>query len=288
MQVTAGELSWTVNGLELKGLAWGDPEGRPVLALHGWLDNAASFALLAPHLSDCRVVALDLPGHGRSDWRSPDATYQIFDDLPQILGVVDQLGWGRFDLLGHSRGASISTLFAAVFPERVGRLVLLDGVVPPPEQETGFVAQMQNFVRDKNRLQSRPSRVYNSVADAVASREEQGLRREAAELIVQRNLRACENGFTWTTDPRLRGASAVKLTAQQLEAVLSAVHMPTLLLVADWGPDLAPEQRFGLALERIPRLVLEQVSGGHHFHMEDGVAKLGDRIQRFLEGNTEV
>jgi len=280
----ADELTWTVHGLQLRGLAWGPSDGRPLLALHGWLDNAASFALLAPHLTAHRVVALDLSGHGRSAWRSPDATYQIFDDLPQILAVVELLGWHQCDLLGHSRGAAISSLFAALFPQRVGRLVLLDGVAPPLDEKTDFVTQMQNFIRDKGRLQSRRSRVYKSVADAVASREEQGLTREAASLLVRRNLRACEGGYTWTTDPRLRGASAVKLTAEQLEAVLSAVSMPTLLLVADWGPAAPPEDRFRMAIEHIPDLTTEQVSGGHHFHMEEGVAKLSDRIQQFLEG----
>ena len=63
----AAELTWNVDGLALKGLAWGDPADAPVLALHGWLDNAASFALLAPQLSGHYVVALDLTGHGQSD-----------------------------------------------------------------------------------------------------------------------------------------------------------------------------------------------------------------------------
>ena len=63
---SAVPLEWRVNGLKLAGLSWGDPSGRPLLALHGWLDNAASFSQLAPLLTDFYVVAVDLTGHGQS------------------------------------------------------------------------------------------------------------------------------------------------------------------------------------------------------------------------------
>ena len=63
---TANPVEWHVNGLKIAGLAWGQPDRTPLLALHGWLDNAASFAILAPMLDQYYVVALDLTGHGLS------------------------------------------------------------------------------------------------------------------------------------------------------------------------------------------------------------------------------
>ena len=61
--------------LTLRGKCWGPADGRPVLALHGWLDNASSFDLVAPALAarGFRVVALDLAGHGLSDHRPASA-----------------------------------------------------------------------------------------------------------------------------------------------------------------------------------------------------------------------
>lgn len=279
---TPSEVRWQVDGLTLAGLAWGDPSARPVLALHGWLDNAASFAMLAPLMPDHYVVALDLTGHGQSDWRSPDATYQVYDDLPQIHGVVDQLGWEQFHLMGHSRGAIISSLFAASFPERIAHLVLLDGLSPPPLDDSEFVIQMRSYVLEKKRLMARRARAYRSVEAAVAVREEQGLSREAAGLIAGRNLRPCEGGYTWTTDPRLRGASAVKLTPGQVDAVLGSVEAPTLLLAAEQGFAASHAKRFSALSERMPDVLLETIPGSHHFHMESGVVKLGERIQQFL------
>lgn len=282
----ATELQWEIHGLTLAGLAWGDPGHRPLLALHGWLDNAASFAMLAPHLPGYYIVALDLTGHGRSDWRSPDATYQVYDDLPQIAALLDILGWQSCDLVGHSRGAIISSLFAAAFPERIQRLVLLDGISPPPLAESEFALQMRNYVIEKKRLMGRKARVYSSIDQAVSVREEQGLGRDAASAIASRNLRATDGGYSWTTDPRLRGASAVKLTEGQVDTVLSALVMPTLLLLAEQGLAATRTEQITALGEQIPGATVETIAGGHHFHMEEGVAKLGERILQFLLGES--
>jgi pimeloyl-ACP methyl ester carboxylesterase len=284
--VTGGEaaqLTWEIDGLTLKGLAWGEPGGRPVLALHGWLDNAASFALLAPLLKGHYVVAPDLTGHGQSDWRSPDATYQVYDDIPQIVGIVDLLGWDDFNLLGHSRGAIISSILASAFPERVRRLVLLDGVSPPPLAENEFVGQLRNYVIERKRLLARRPRIYPDVQAAVAAREEQGLTPEAASLIARRNLRPCEEGYLLTTDPRLRGASAVKLTPGQVKAMLDALETPTLLMMAEQGLAVTHAKRFSAMDEHVPRARVEAFPGGHHFHMESEVATLATRILTFFE-----
>ena len=82
-------MDWEINGLRLAGLSWGDTRRPTVLALHGWLDNAASFSVLAPLRVQHHVISIDLTGHGRSACQSADAGYQIWDDLPELLGVLD-------------------------------------------------------------------------------------------------------------------------------------------------------------------------------------------------------
>jgi pimeloyl-ACP methyl ester carboxylesterase len=281
--VQAQPMNWQVNGLNLAGLSWNNTAAKPLLALHGWLDNAASFNLLAPLLGDYHVVALDLTGHGRSDHRSADATYQIWDDLPEILGVVDALGWGTFTLLGHSRGAFISTLLAGSFPERVQQLVLLDGVSPGPVAEGEFPGQMRKFIQEKRHWQGSSQRVFGSVAAAASSRIHAGMPEAAAMELIQRNLAPCEGGFSWTTDPRLRGASAVKLTAGHIQAVWQALSMPTLLLLADDGIATQRERGSAWAQQYIDDLQVDTISGGHHFHMEACVDIVAARITQFLQ-----
>jgi len=274
-------MDWQVNKLQLAGLSWGEAGDKPVLALHGWLDNAASFAFLAPRLTGHYVVALDLTGHGKSARRSADASYQIWDDLPEILGVMDALGWESCDLIGHSRGAIISTLLASAFPERVRRLVMLDAVAPDPVPAQHFPRQLRKALQDKMQLQVKPDRMFDSIEEAVASRAARGLSLLAATTMVERNLCDCAEGVQWTTDPRLRGASAMKMTEEHIQAVLSALAMPTLLLLGQDSLGRSPEA-VQYAQRYVPHLTVQILAGGHHFHMEDEVADVARAIQQFI------
>jgi pimeloyl-ACP methyl ester carboxylesterase len=274
-------LQWRVNGLQLAGLCWGDPGEKPLLALHGWLDNAASFACLAPLLNGYYVVAPDLTGHGQSARRSADASYQIWDDLPEILGVLELLGWGSFHLMGHSRGAIIASLLASAFGERVRSLALLDALSPQPVPQENFPSQLRKALLDKATLLSRADRIFPDIEAAIATRAEFGLPSSAARLLVERNLRDCPEGVVWTTDARLRGASAVKMTEGQIQAVLSALQMPVLLLLARDSAIQLP----GLA-EYAQRymecLTVQTVAGGHHFHMESSVGEIAQQLHSFM------
>ncbi|MDQ6647717.1 MAG: alpha/beta hydrolase, partial [Pseudomonadota bacterium] len=117
--------------LSLRAQRWGDEALPPLLALHGWLDNAASFARVAPLLAERHhVIALDLSGHGHSDHLPAGASYHYLDYVRDVLAVVETLQLHRFTLLGHSLGAGVSSLVAAAMPERIERLFLIEGLGP--------------------------------------------------------------------------------------------------------------------------------------------------------------
>ena len=133
------ELRVTVrDGLTLAARAWGTlrPTSSVVLALHGWLDNASSFDLIAPLLlglpSEPYVVALDFAGHGRSDWRGRGMAgfgYHFVDFVADTKHFVDRLGLAagaELTVLGHSMGGNVGLVLAGTFPELVSRLILVD------------------------------------------------------------------------------------------------------------------------------------------------------------------
>ena len=284
MSVQAAQAKeWQLDGLTIAGLAWGDPAGKPLLALHGWLDNAASFSELAPLLSDYYVVALDLTGHGQSSRRSADASYQIWDDLPQITAVVQALGWQEFALIGHSRGAIIGALLSGARPDLISHLVQLDAVAPEPMPEERFAVQLGRFLDQRTQLMARKERVLASVEDAIALRQSRGLSRAAAQTLVPRSLVQVPGGYRWTNDPRLNGASAVKLTAGQVSAALAAVTAPVLLLLAEGGHGRYPEILTS-AEEGFAQLTTQTVAGSHHFHLDGDVASIARMIDNFLQG----
>ncbi len=271
------ERYFDVYGRRLAALTWGEPGAERVLALHGWLDNAASFVPLAERIQGVEIVALDMAGHGQSDHRAADGEYNTWSDLPDIEAVADQLGWDTFSLLGHSRGAVISTLYASTRPERIRRLALLDGVIPPPFEAKNTPAQLAEFLVDKKRLLDRQNRVFAAIEDAAAVREDKGLKPEAARLIAERNLVPVEGGWRWSFDARLRGASAMRLTDEQVRAVLEGLSMPGLLLLAETGL----RQR-GVLPELPDTLRVDTMPGGHHCHMDEAVDQIAAELQAFL------
>lgn len=271
------EREFEVYGRRLAALSWGEVGAEPVLALHGWLDNAASFVPLAQRLSGMELVALDMAGHGQSDHRAADGEYNAWSDLPDIEAVADQLGWEQFSLIGHSRGAIVSTLYASSRPERIKRLVLLDGIVPPPMDPAQTPEQLASFLADKKRLLDRPGRAFESIEGAIAVREDKGLKPEAAKLIAERNVVPADGGWRWSFDARLRGASAMKLGTDHQQAVLNGLSMPGLLLLAGEG------MRHRAELPTLPdNIRIETNPGGHHCHMDDAVDQIAAQVQAFF------
>lgn len=280
------EMQWEVDGIRIAGLKWEGTGTRRVLALHGWLDHAESFAELAPQIAASEFIALDLPGHGLSGHRSPDATYALWDDIPQILGVVDQLGWDDFTLLGHSRGAMICVLLAALRPERINALVVLDALMPPAVREDEVVKQMRQFLDDTARAKRSKRSFFTSPEQFVRRRQVHGQPPETGERLLTRAIAAEDGGYRVRGDPRLHAASVMKFTAAQIEAVFRAIQAPTLAVWADEG--LGNTQWSRGHRQRISEITAGYqevvVPGHHHWHLDEAVAPvIAGHINRFLD-----
>ncbi len=270
MSVLFEEVRLSLPHLEVAAHLYGPDDGKPVIALHGWLDNAATFSRLAPRLKGLRIVALDLPGHGHSDHRPIGAGYNIWDYAHDVLQVAEQFGWQRFSLLGHSMGAIVSVLLAGALPERVERLALIDGVIPytgeadSAPQKLGASLEALLAVNDKRKP------VYASFDQAVEARLKGvgAVSREAAEMLAQRGLMPVPGGYTWRTDPRLMLPSAMRLTRAHALAFVSRVACPTSLVLAEQGLMMQPE-----LLELVESFPFDtrRLAGGHHLHLDDDI-----------------
>ncbi|GGF80917.1 alpha/beta hydrolase [Paracoccus acridae] len=269
------ERYWVIDDLPLTGLAWGPDYGTPVLALHGWMDHAGSFQILAPLLHGCHVMALDLSGQGHSGHRAAHATYNIWDDLPQIVGVLDQLGWQDCVLLGHSRGANISALLAAALPERARAFVALDSLVPEPTKDS-VVATLRAFFQQTRSQAERPARIFKDRDAYITRRVKQGNSVGTAEALAGRALEETPEGFRMRGDPRLFASSAIKLTQSQVDDVLQAIRCPILNIWATKGI-LQSRPKFAGLVRRAENLVSNyeklQLAGDHHLHLEANAAR---------------
>ncbi|AFU97555.1 alpha/beta fold hydrolase [Simiduia agarivorans] len=271
------------DGRHLAARHWHKP-GRPlVLALHGWLDNCASFDKLAP-LLDVSLLALDLAGHGHSSHRSPQGPYHIWDDLLDLDQVIAQLPEAPVGLLGHSRGAIISTLYASARPEQVPLLWLIDGIFPEPVEADGTPAQLRKALDEFPRHANRRFAVYDSVAAAASVRQEGmfPVGPDAALALAERGTQQVEQGYSWRADPVLLAPSMLKLTRAQMLSFLQSVRSRGLLIVASEGlPRFFPTVVSSVCELNVIRV--EQLDGSHHLHMEAPAAEVAALFNRELE-----
>lgn len=265
------EIEIALPHLRLAARVWGDPVLLPLLALHGWLDNAASFDRLAPLLCEhFHIVAIDLPGHGRSDWRAPGAWYHFADSPGDLLGVVDALGWKRFGLLGHSLGGAVASVLAAACPQRVERLLLIEALGPIAGDIEQTLTQLQRALAERRDVQSKALRVFADEDAAVTARmRANGLSRDVASLLVARGLKPVDGGFSWSSDPRLTLASPQRYSEDQILAILRGIRAPTLLLLAQPEAPYLRRETMERRIAQVADIRALRLPGSHHLHLED-------------------
>lgn len=271
--------------IELAARLYGPADGRPVIALHGWLDNLASFSRLAPRLDGLRIVALDLPGHGHSAHRPPGVAYDIWDYTLDVLEVAEWFGWQRFALLGHSMGAIVAVLLAGALPERVERLALIDALLPYTGEADGAPQRLGAALQALRGVHRKRKPVYATLEQAVATRMSGGsaVSREAAERLALRGLQPVATGYTWRSDPRLLLPSSMRLTRAHALAFLHRLCCPTRLVVAEQG--LLAQAEVLTLLDDLP-IEVQRLPGGHHLHLDDeaGAAAVAALFNDFLNG----
>lgn len=256
---------------ELAALQWGSADAPPLLALHGWLDNAASFSRLAPLLAaDRRVIALDLPGHGHSAHLPKGVhRYNNLDQVDHVLDFADALELERFDLLGHSLGAGIASLTAAAAPARIGKLALIEGLGPLADDGTQTPSRWRD-AHAQREAPRRPPRVFASLDLAVQARVAAGgLDGEEARPIVERNLREADDGFRWRSDPRLRLTTPLRIDETQLRRLLAGIVVPTLLLLAEPATPYLPATLMDARSGCVADIHVRHIDGPHHLHIRE-------------------
>ncbi len=255
--------------------------GVPLLALHGWLDNASSFLPMSPMLAGYDLVALDMPGHGRSFHYPADAEYSLFSTILDLLAAADTLGWERFAVLGHSMGGAIASLLAAAAPERIERMFLIEALGPLSGSEDSTASRLRDAVSQRRALDGKRKRVFADPSAAVRARMQTSiaaLDEASSQLLIERGIRAVEGGFEWSSDVRLTLPTAVRMSETQVHDCLRAIACPVALLVAEPTPPYFTAAMRDARVACVPQIRSTSLPGSHHLHMThpaETIAALG-------------
>lgn len=204
--------------------------GTTVLLLHGFLDRGATWDDVARPLAGAgyEVLAPDLRGFGESEPVGRGGYYHFPDYVADVDALVRDLAPERLCVVGHSMGGTVASLFAGARPERVDRLVLVEGVGPPSMPPDQGMHRTRQWLVDLER--ARAPRPMGSLDEAVRrlAANHPKVPRHILERRASQLTRATEAGLAWAHDPRHRTTSPIPFSAAVLEGFLREIRCPVL------------------------------------------------------------
>ena len=234
-----------LGGMSFHYLDWGRPDAPPILMLHGMAQSAHTWDFAALALSDrCRVLALDQRGHGDSDW-APDGDYSLDAHLGDITSFVDALGLRNLVMVGLSMGGRNAFSFAALHPELVKALVVVD--IAPESGRSGASA-IRSFIERVDKLDT-----FEEFVERVKGYNPRRSREQIRGSLAH-NLKQLPSGrWTWKYDKALRSPSRPQPGpgfAERQWGYIKRIECPTLVVRGAYSKVLTQE----IADETVRRL----------------------------------
>ncbi len=259
----------TANRLRHHLLEWGE-RGPVVLLLHGFLEHAHTWHLVAPRLvaAGFRVFALDWRGHGDSQWIGAGAYYHFADYTADLAAIVPQLA-DRVALVAHSMGGGAALNYAGTFPECVSAMVSVEGLGIPDSDPDNTPERFRGWVEDLARVGQRSPRRFT--LDAAAQRLHQGIfhfSAAAAQHMAEHGTRGDGDARVWKFDPLHQTRSPQPYYTAQARAFWRRVTCPVLYIDGGDSPLTLPATELAERLRILRARRVTIAAAGHHPHIE--------------------
>jgi pimeloyl-ACP methyl ester carboxylesterase len=279
-----------IRGLRYHVRTWGDARHPLIFLLHGWMDVSASFQFLVDCFThDWHVVAPDWRGFGLTAWARDGYWFpDYYADLDALIDIYQPDA--PVNLVGHSMGGNIAATFAGLRPERIGKLVTLEGLGMPrtdPEAAPARMVRWMDAQRDPSRF--RPYSSFDEVAERL-KRNNQRLSDEKARFLARHWARESGGRVEMLSDPRHKAANPYLFRVEEALACWRRITAPALLVtgkqshIVAWLKDV-PEQ---LAERKAAFRDLREVElddCGHMMH-HDQPCRLARLIEEFLTNSS--
>ncbi len=223
--------------LRLQYVDWGNAGAPPVILVHGGRDHSRSWDWVACGLRRrWHVIAPDLRGHGDSAW-SPDGAYLMPYFVYDLAQLIHQQGFDRVRIVAHSLGGAISLRYAGLYPERVEKLVAIEGLGLSPKgvvtaADKPLVRRFHDWIDERRAFSGRLPKRYASIDDALArmQAENRNLTAEQARHLTIHGVSRNEDGtYSWKFDNYVRSQTPVDISDAELFQLWGQITCPTLL-----------------------------------------------------------
>lgn len=231
--------------LKLHYVDWGNADKPPLLLIHGGRDHARNWDWVAQDLRrDFHVIAPDLRGHGDSQW-AVGGSYAMVDYTLDVDQLLRALGIDQITIIGHSLGGSISLQYTGTYPDKVRKVVAIEGLGPPPEmlrQNPPAHQRMKVWIGEMRALARRHPHRYASLDEAVERMQEANPRltpEQARHLTVYGSYRDEDGTYLWKFDNYVRATSPYLFNMQDAFDIWTQITCPVLLLrgTESWASD---------------------------------------------------
>jgi pimeloyl-ACP methyl ester carboxylesterase len=230
--------SFMAQRLKLNYFDWGNPDAPLLVLVHGGRDHARSWDWVAGALRrDYHVVAPDLRGHGDSAW-APDGAYIMPHFVYDLAQLIHQQGTDEVTIIAHSLGGAISLRYAGLYPEKVRKIVAIEGMGPSRAESLARLAKpvadrWREWIEERRMLAGRQPRRYASVGDALARMRSENRHLselQARHLTIHGVARNEDGSYSWKFDNYMRSFSPVDIPVEELHDLWSRIACPALLV----------------------------------------------------------
>jgi pimeloyl-ACP methyl ester carboxylesterase len=253
---------------------WGDPgDGKPPLVLiHGGQDHSRNWDSVAERLEDrYTIYAPDLRGHGDSGW-AIGGMYSIPEFTLDIATLANMIE-GKLTIIGHSLGGAVAAQYAGTVPDRIEKLVSIEGWGPPMQEHVPAHKRMRDWIGHMHDVERRHPRRYPTIEDATKRMLEANsfLTPEMARHLTIHGANRNDDGtYTWKFDNYVRIRSPYEFNLDDAMVIWSQIAAPTLLVkgAQSWAVD--PEKTGRADVIRNHRSVIIEKAGRwvHHDRLD--------------------
>ena len=276
-------------GLKLHYLEWGEPAAEPLVLIHGFLDHARSWepfvaAMIKKKPKPAWIIAPDCRGHGDSGWVGAGGYYHFPDYVWDLDRLIESLGVRGITLVGHSMGGTISFLYAGTFPDKVRKLVLVEGIGPIAMQFVDSPPRMQRWLVEVKALSHRKIVEYATLEKAAERlrRKNPRLKPELALELARSGMKQTEGGkWVWKFDPLHRTTAPQPFYSRQAVEFFRRIECPVLLVHGKESRQ-TPRPDLEKRLSAIGRPSVAEISDAGHMIHHDNPEKLAEVVTKFL------